>query len=64
MMSFLGSYKTKIGNSLKQVESQSLVGKGPKKRQENQGPSPFGIVLRRNCNMHHKHRATQGMEEG
>ena len=64
MMSFLGSYKTKIGNSLKQVESQSLVGKGPKKRQENLGPSPFRIVLRRNCNMHHKHRATQTMEEG
>ena len=31
MMSFLGSYKTKISDSLKQVESQGLEGNGPKK---------------------------------
>ena len=31
MTSLLGSYKTEIGNSLKQVESQGLEGKGLKK---------------------------------
>ena len=31
MTSFLGSYKTKIGDSLEQIESQGLKGKGPKK---------------------------------
>ena len=34
MMSFLGSYKTEIGNSLKQTESQGLEGKGPKKKKK------------------------------
>ena len=30
MTSFLGSYKTKIGDSLEQIEIQGLEGKGPK----------------------------------
>ena len=33
-MSFLGSYKTEIGSSLKQIESQGLEGKGPKKKKK------------------------------
>ena len=51
MMSFLGSYKTEIGNSLKQIESQGLEGKGQKKnkkkRQENLEPSPFRIAYKK-----------------
>ena len=31
MTSFLGSYKTKIGDSLEQIESQGLEGKGQRK---------------------------------
>ena len=40
MMSFLGSYKTEIGNSLKQIESQGLEGKGPKKKQKKTARRP------------------------
>ena len=51
MMSFLGSYKTEIGNSLKQIETQGLEGKGPKKNQkkwqENLEPSPFRIAYKK-----------------
>ena len=49
-MSFLGSYKTEIGSSLKQIESQGLEGKGQKKkkkRQENLGPSPFRMAYKK-----------------
>ena len=46
MMSFLGSYKTEISNSLKQFESRDLEGRArvQKNQQENQGPSPFQIA--------------------
>ena len=50
MMSFLGSYKIEIGNSLQQIESQGLEGKGPKKkkkRQEILGPSQFRIAYKK-----------------
>ena len=46
MTSFLGSYKTEISNSLKQVKRLGLIearraSKGKKKQQENLGPSLF-----------------------
>ena len=44
MASLLGSYKTQISNSLKQVKSQGLEGKDKKKQQENLGPSLFQIA--------------------
>ena len=46
MTSFLGSYKTEISDSLKQVERLGLIEQGEqarvkKKQQENLGPSLF-----------------------
>ena len=46
-MSFLESCKTKTGDSLKQVKSQGLEGKVPKRRQENLGSSLFRIAYKK-----------------
>ena len=67
MTSFLGSTKIEISDSLKRLESQSLECKGPKKWQENLGPSPFQISYKKKKKLWHApqtHRTRQEMEEG
>ena len=58
MAPFLGSHKTEIGDSFKQVINQKAWNMGVQKnQQEKLGSSLFQLALKKKCDMHHRHKA-------